>query len=180
MPDGLDTLVGERGAKISGGQRQRIAIARVLLKRPCVTVFDEATSALDPKTEEEIQTNIDQIADDTTKTAIIITHHLRNTVHANHIIVLEKGKIIERGTHQELLSNNQKYAQLWQIQNAHAIQTDENNLTETAVSKTAQQDVERAASLPFFQRTSPAISIESDTHPMSSVSVDVPEAKPSC
>lgn len=153
LPAGFDTIVGEHGAKISGGQKQRVAIARALLKNPCIFIFDEATSALDAKTEKEIQKNIDNISDDVTTTAIIITHHLTNVLHANHIIVLNKGKIIEQGTHQELLERGGKYAQLWQIQNAHHFE-DEN--AETAeLPETQTPSVGKPHSL-LFRSTLPA------------------------
>ncbi|OGV26197.1 MAG: hypothetical protein A3F18_05760 [Legionellales bacterium RIFCSPHIGHO2_12_FULL_37_14] len=101
LPDGLNTMVGEHGLKLSGGERQRVAIARVLLKNPAIFVFDEATSSLDTKTEQLIQKNIEEISRDAT--TLIIAHRLSTVVHADQIIVLEHGRIIEKGTHRELL-----------------------------------------------------------------------------
>src|SRR3990167_10678581 len=101
LPDGLKTMVGEHGLKLSGGERQRVAIARVLLKNPAIFVFDEATSSLDTKTEQLIQKNIEEISRDAT--TLIIAHRLSTVVHADQIIVLEHGRIIEKGTHRELL-----------------------------------------------------------------------------
>jgi ATP-binding cassette subfamily B protein len=115
LPDGLNTIVGEHGFKLSGGERQRIAIARVLLKNPPILIFDEATSSLDTKTEHLIQKNIEEVSGDAT--TIIIAHRLSTIVHADLIIVLENGRIIEKGTHQELLESGSLYSQLWNKQN---------------------------------------------------------------
>lgn len=114
LPLGYQTSVGERGLKISGGEKQRLAIARCLLKKPKIYIFDEATSALDTQTERKIQENISQISKKTT--ALIIAHRLSTIVEADRIIVLEKGVIVEEGTHQELLQNGKTYALLWQQQ----------------------------------------------------------------
>ena len=111
LPDGLDTVVGEQGVKLSGGERQRVAIARVLLKNPAILIFDEATSSLDTKTEHLIQKNIEEISSNAT--TLIIAHRLSTVVHADEIIVLDQGKIVERGTHQTLLKHDGLYAQLW-------------------------------------------------------------------
>lgn len=119
LPDGLETIVGERGLKLSGGEKQRVAIARVLLKRPSLYLFDEATSALDTRTEREIQKNLEEISSGTT--TLIIAHRLSTVTHANTIIVLEDGSIVEQGSHQELLEKNGLYARLWKKQ---ADQTD--------------------------------------------------------
>lgn len=111
LPDGIHTEVGERGLKLSGGEKQRIAIARVILKRPYIYIFDEATSALDTKTEREIQKNLEEISEGST--TVIIAHRLSTVVHADEIIVLGHGQVVERGTHQQLLSHKGAYARLW-------------------------------------------------------------------
>ncbi|NDH08068.1 MAG: ABC transporter ATP-binding protein/permease [Gammaproteobacteria bacterium] len=111
LPDGLNTLVGEQGLKLSGGERQRVAIARMLLKKPSIFIFDEATSSLDTKTEQLIQKNIEEISRNTT--TLIIAHRLSTVVHADEIIVLDHGQIVERGSHEALLDHNGLYAQLW-------------------------------------------------------------------
>ncbi len=114
LPEGYDTLVGERGLKLSGGEKQRLAIARAILKNPAMYIFDEATAALDVRTEREIQENIRQISQQVT--SLIIAHRLSTIVHANSIIVLDHGHIIEQGTHRELLKNEGLYARLWNKQ----------------------------------------------------------------
>ncbi|HBR70918.1 TPA: metal ABC transporter permease [Candidatus Dependentiae bacterium] len=114
LPDGYQTKVGERGLKLSGGEKQRVAIARTLLKNPSIFIFDEATSSLDTHTEQEIQKNIEEIS--TNATTLIIAHRLSTIVHADEIIVLDKGSIVERGTHQSLLKNNGLYRMLWEKQ----------------------------------------------------------------
>jgi ATP-binding cassette, subfamily B, heavy metal transporter len=114
FPKKYETEVGERGAKLSGGQSQRLAIARVLLKRPKILICDEATSALDGITEKEIQANIDAVAKD--KTMIVIAHHLSTIMDADNIAVFDNGKVIEQGTHDQLLANKGKYFTLWESQ----------------------------------------------------------------
>ena len=114
LPDKLETMVGERGVKLSGGERQRIALARAFLENAPIVVLDEATSALDSITEKQIQTAIFDLIKD--KTAIVIAHRLSTILRMDRIIVLESGKIIEQGTHQELLENNGKYAAMWKHQ----------------------------------------------------------------
>lgn len=116
LPDGYDTLVGERGLKLSGGEKQRVAIARMLLKNPKIMIFDEATSSLDSHTEKEIQKSISQISKN--KTTIIIAHRLSTVTHADNIVVLKYGEIIEQGTHQQLLQHPGIYASMWQQQKA--------------------------------------------------------------
>ena len=114
LPDGYDTTVGERGLKLSGGEKQRIAIARTILKQPKIFVFDEATSSLDTRTEFAIQKSINKIAEN--HTTIMIAHRLSTIVYADEIIVLEKGEIVERGKHQELLAQGGLYTHMWHQQ----------------------------------------------------------------
>ncbi|MCS5707350.1 ATP-binding cassette domain-containing protein [Candidatus Berkiella cookevillensis] len=114
LPDGLQTKVGERGLKLSGGEKQRIAIARMLLKMPSILVFDEATSALDIQTEREIQANLTKISKGIT--TIIIAHRLSTIKHADNIIVLKQGEVVEMGNHQELIGMRGYYSELWNKQ----------------------------------------------------------------
>ena len=114
LPDGYATMVGERGLKLSGGEKQRVAIARTLLKDPAILVFDEATSALDSRTERVIQAELEGIARD--RTTLVIAHRLSTVVHADQILVMDHGRIIERGTHAELLPRRGTYAAMWEIQ----------------------------------------------------------------
>jgi ABC-type transport system involved in Fe-S cluster assembly fused permease/ATPase subunit len=111
LPDGYQTMVGERGLKLSGGEKQRVAIARVILKSPRILVFDEATSALDTKTEREIQTSLAEVA--AGHTTLLIAHRLSTVVDADQILVLEDGRIVERGSHRELLARGGVYAAMW-------------------------------------------------------------------
>ena len=111
LPEGLDTIVGERGLKLSGGEKQRVAIARTILKNPDILILDEATSSLDSKTEKEIQNSLNQIAKN--RTTLVIAHRLSTIVDADQIIVLDKGLIIERGKHQDLLDKQGVYQTLW-------------------------------------------------------------------
>jgi ATP-binding cassette subfamily B protein len=122
MPDGYDTIVGERGLKLSGGERQRIAIARAVLKRPRVFVFDEATSSLDSRTEREILTNLISVSHQCT--TLVIAHRLSTIANADEILVLDDGRIAERGTHQELRDLHGLYAALWQAQHSGPIGND--------------------------------------------------------
>jgi ATP-binding cassette, subfamily B, bacterial len=119
LPQKYDTPVGERGVKLSGGEKQRIALARAILKNPPLLIFDEATSALDLQSERAIQAELDQLSHD--RTALVIAHRLSTIVGADEIIVLERGRIIERGTHARLLEQNGAYARLWQLQQRAAI-----------------------------------------------------------
>jgi len=120
MPDGYDTVVGERGQKLSGGQRQRLSIARALLKDPPVLILDEATSAVDNETEAAIQRSLQRIAH--SKTTLVIAHRLSTIVHASRIYVLDAGRIAEQGTHEELLARRGLYAALWDVQTGQASQ----------------------------------------------------------
>ena len=115
-PGGYDTMVGERGLKLSGGEKQRVAIARTLLKNPPILVFDEATSALDSANERAIQAELAAVGQG--KTVLVIAHRLSTIVHAHEILVMEQGRIIERGTHPQLLAANGRYAQMWRLQQA--------------------------------------------------------------
>ena len=114
LPEGYDTRVGERGLKLSGGEKQRVAIARALLKDPAILIFDEATSALDSKTEKAIQAQIERAARG--RTALVIAHRLSTVMDADQIIVLDGGRIVERGRHAALLAGNGAYAQMWLLQ----------------------------------------------------------------
>jgi len=111
LPDGYETIVGERGLKLSGGEKQRVAIARTILKNPKIFFFDEATSALDTSTEKEIQKNLENVSKD--KTTLIIAHRLSTAASADNIIVLDQGTIIEQGTHESLLLERGKYFEMW-------------------------------------------------------------------
>ena len=114
LPQGYDTRVGERGLKLSGGEKQRVAIARAVLKNPAILIFDEATSALDSKSEKAIQDELRHVAQN--RTTLVIAHRLSTIVDAQQILVMEHGRIIERGTHRELLEKQGTYAQMWALQ----------------------------------------------------------------
>ena len=114
LPQGYKTMVGERGLKLSGGEKQRVAIARTLLKGPPILVLDEATSALDSHTEKEIQDALDRATKD--RTTLVIAHRLSTIVHADNIVVLDKGELVEQGTHAELIAKGGLYASLWSRQ----------------------------------------------------------------
>jgi len=114
LPEGYESMVGERGLKLSGGEKQRVAIARTLLKNPPVLVLDEATSALDSRTEQAIQETLDKVAE--SRTTIMIAHRLSTIVNADQIVVLDQGRVAERGTHEQLLNQGGLYAELWQRQ----------------------------------------------------------------
>ena len=114
LPDGYDTEVGERGLKLSGGEKQRVAIARALLKNPAVLIFDEATSALDSASEQAIQDELDRIA--VGRTTLVIAHRLSTVMDADEILVLDQGRVLERGSHADLLAKDGHYARMWRLQ----------------------------------------------------------------
>ena len=119
LPEKYESMVGERGLKLSGGEKQRVAIARTLLKNPPILVLDEATSALDSRTEQAIQETLDRVAE--SRTTIMIAHRLSTVVNADQIVVLDQGRVAERGTHDELLDRNGLYADLWYRQAAEQL-----------------------------------------------------------
>ncbi|WEL21688.1 ABC transporter ATP-binding protein [Halorhabdus sp. BNX81] len=139
MPEGYDTEVGERGVKLSGGQRQRVAIARTLLQGPAITVFDEATSAVDTETELLIQQSIDDVSAD--RTTFVIAHRLSTVRDADTILVVEDGRIVERGTHDDLIDADGLYANLWRVQ-AGEIGALPEEFLEEASQRIAQQGLE--------------------------------------
>ncbi len=114
LPNGYDTMVGEGGCTLSGGEKQRVSIARAILKDAPVILLDEATASLDPKNEQKIQHAINSLIQG--RTVIVIAHRLNTISQADNIIVLDKGNIVEQGTHSELLNNKGVYAHLWDIQ----------------------------------------------------------------
>ena len=114
LPDGYDTWIGERGQKLSGGQRQRLCLARAFQKSPPVLVLDEATSAVDNETEAAIQRSLKRVGRE--RTMLIIAHRLSTIRHADHIVVLDEGQIVEEGTHHTLVSRGGLYSRLWNVQ----------------------------------------------------------------
>jgi ABC-type transport system involved in Fe-S cluster assembly fused permease/ATPase subunit len=141
LPEGYHTLVGERGLQLSGGERQRVAIARAALKRPRIYVFDEATSSLDSRTEREILRNLVEIS--SRSTTLIIAHRLSTIVHADQIIVLDRGSIVERGRHEELVRRGSYYAALW---NAQQVGTHVRDVSDSGGSL---RPVHRTQAIPF-------------------------------
>jgi ATP-binding cassette, subfamily B, heavy metal transporter len=122
-PRGYQTMVGERGLKLSGGEKQRVAIARTLLKNPPIMIFDEATSALDSANERAIQAELKGVAQH--KTTLLIAHRLSTVVDAHEILVMEAGRIVERGSHQDLLARGGRYAEMWALQQQSAERVEE-------------------------------------------------------
>ncbi|MFQ5567883.1 MAG: ATP-binding cassette domain-containing protein, partial [Paracoccaceae bacterium] len=116
LPEGYDTMVGERGLKLSGGEKQRVAIARTILKDPPILILDEATSALDTPTEREIQAELKRLGEN--RTVLMIAHRLSTVVDADEIVVLDRGRVVERGTHAALLAEGGHYAKMWARQEA--------------------------------------------------------------
>lgn len=114
QPDGLDTMIGERGVKLSGGQKQRLSIARMILKNPPILILDEATSALDTETEAAIQLALSELAQG--RTTLVIAHRLATIRHADRIVVVENGSVAEQGSHEELLARKGSYSRLHQAQ----------------------------------------------------------------
>ncbi|WP_343585321.1 ABC transporter ATP-binding protein/permease [Herbaspirillum sp.] len=138
LPDGYATMVGERGLKLSGGEKQRVAIARTLLKDPAILIFDEATSALDSRAEQAIQQQLSDIARE--RTTLVIAHRLSTIVDADQILVLDHGRIVERGTHAGLLMAGGLYAQMWLRQQAGADDEGASPLPDAPVAKPAADD----------------------------------------
>ncbi len=126
LPQGYDTVVGERGLKLSGGEKQRVAIARVVLKRASILVFDEATSSLDSRSEQAILTALREVSLHTT--TLVIAHRLSTIIDADQILVMDQGRIVERGTHRELLLNDDLYAHLWALQQEERVLKDDGEL----------------------------------------------------
>jgi ATP-binding cassette subfamily B protein len=118
LPAGYETMVGERGLKLSGGEKQRVAIARALLKNPRILIFDEATSALDSRAEKAIQAELERIS--VGRTTLVIAHRLSTVMDADQILVLSHGRIVERGTHRQLLDAQGEYARMWALQQQRA------------------------------------------------------------
>ncbi|MEF8786438.1 MAG: ABC transporter ATP-binding protein [Haloarculaceae archaeon] len=139
LPDGYDTMVGERGVKLSGGQRQRVAIARAILKDPAILVLDEATSDVDTETEMLIQRSLDRLTED--RTTLVIAHRLSTIKDADQIIVLDDGRVVERGTHDSLLDEDGLYANLWAVQ-AGEIDDLPPEFVERAARRRAQTDAD--------------------------------------
>jgi ATP-binding cassette subfamily B protein len=132
LPDGYQTMVGERGLKLSGGEKQRVAIARTLLKNPKILVFDEATSALDSQAEQAIQAQLKEIARN--RTTLVIAHRLSTIADAQQILVMSQGRIVERGTHAELLAARGMYADMWERQQARTTEANAQELPGSAIA----------------------------------------------
>ncbi len=139
LPEGYDTLAGEGGTRLSGGQRQRVAIARALLRDPVVLLLDEATSALDPATESAINDTLMRVA--AGRTVISVTHRLASAVGFDRIVVVDEGRVVEQGTHAELLAKGGQYARLWAKQDGFQVSAD---------GRRARVDAERLAAIPIF------------------------------
>ena len=122
LPDGWETVVGERGLKLSGGEKQRVAIARAILKRPRILIFDEATSSLDSGTEQMIQETLSEVAEN--HTTLVIAHRLSTIVDADSIVVMKQGRIVEQGTHQQLLQLHGEYHSMWELQQQEQLESE--------------------------------------------------------
>ena len=122
LPQGYEATVGERGLKLSGGEKQRVAIARTILKNPAILLFDEATSALDTRTEQEIQRSLEEVSRG--RTTVVIAHRLSTIINADEIIVLDRGRVVERGHHADLLAMNGAYAEMWRRQQEAAAEAE--------------------------------------------------------
>ena len=114
MPDGFDTIIGERGAKLSGGQKQRLSIARAIFKNPQILILDEATSSLDSESEQKVKNAIDNLVKD--RTVIVIAHRLSTIINSDKILVFEKGQIIDSGKHDSLIQESEVYQKLYNLQ----------------------------------------------------------------
>ncbi|HSK38831.1 MAG TPA: ABC transporter ATP-binding protein/permease [Arenibaculum sp.] len=145
LPDGYQTVVGERGLKLSGGEKQRVAIARTILKQPAILLFDEATSALDTHTEREIQANLRDVSRG--RTTLVIAHRLSTVIDADEIIVLDQGRIVERGQHAGLLALGRRYAEMW---------TRQQNAAESGVESGAESGTPKGADRPPAASAAPA------------------------
>jgi ATP-binding cassette subfamily B protein len=121
LPDGYESQVGERGLKLSGGEKQRVAIARALLKNPAILIFDEATSALDSASEKAIQAELDRIA--VGRTTLMIAHRLSTVMHADEILVMDAGQIVERGRHEDLIAKRGHYHAMWALQQRQEVKS---------------------------------------------------------
>jgi len=151
LPDGYASMVGERGLKLSGGEKQRVAIARTLLKDPAVLIFDEATSALDSRAEQAIQQQLEDIARE--RSTLVIAHRLSTIVNAHQILVLDHGRIVERGTHAGLLAAGGLYAQMWLRQQAGADEEGASPLPEGEAAATPpESDAEPSVLMPAQRR----------------------------
>jgi len=145
LPDGYDTIVGERGGRLSGGQKQRVAIARAVVRDPPILVLDEATSSLDPQTESAINATLRRLSEG--RTVITVTHRLASVTAADKIIVLDRGRVVEEGRHDELLSRGGIYARAFQRQSGFAI---------TGDGRRAEVQAERLREIPLFAMLDPS------------------------